>query len=203
MQDKVQHAAHYHDRRKTVEMGSTAILKLAFFIFIWVKNIQSKHLTLFYPQSSFCLIIFITSRGCFWLHPSVKWNYCKLSKWDICSMGTVLFFFFLFCQRLEQNQFGGVSKQWGRWKGNSTFDLEIRHEQCPRLDRSGDYVFDHNANSTLSQGGGEGLPYFLSCSPNTPQPPPQSPVHSAWDRFKRSSFKDETLIWELRLEGNK
>lgn len=65
MQDKVQHAAHYHDRRKTVEMGSTAILKLAIFIFISVKNIQSKHLTLFYPQSSFCLIIFITSRGCF------------------------------------------------------------------------------------------------------------------------------------------
>ena len=123
------------------------------------KNMYSKHLTLVYLVQLVCLKIFTTSHGCFlehWTHPLTtgiiaNWVRKMFAPWGLSV------YLFIFALRLEQNQFGGISKQRGRWKRNSTFELEIRHEQCPRLDCSetGDYVFDHNANSTLSQGGKE------------------------------------------------
>lgn len=89
-------------------------------------------------------------------------------------------------------------------KRNSTFELEIYREQCPRFDRSepGDYVFDHNANSTLLWGGGNLGDHDRKYGPHLH---PSTPVlvYTALDRFRRSSFKDEALIWEFRLERNK
>lgn len=117
----------------------------------------SKHLTLVYLVQLVCLKIFTTSHGCFlerWIHPLTTGIIANWVRKMFAPWGRSVYLF-IFALRLEQNQFGGISKQWGRWKRNSTFELEIRHEQCPRLDCSetGDYVFDHNANSTLSQGG--------------------------------------------------
>lgn len=55
---------------------------------------------------------------------------------------------------MGDNQFGGVSKEWGGWKRNSAFELEIRHEQCPNLhcSEAGDHIPGRNENSSLSQG---------------------------------------------------
>lgn len=139
-----------------------------------------------------CLKIFITSPGCFlkhWVYPLIIWIIANCVREIFAPWGQCLFIYFFL--RLEQNQFGGVSKQWGGWKRNSTFELEIRREQCPCLDCSetGDYVFDHNVNSTLSQGEETWVNMIENMDP------PQS--LTAWDRFKRSSFKDEALIWKL------